>query len=251
VNGLLTLSPYDGNNIIINNSIATIPSTGITLSPTGLVPNVNYFIYAFMSSVSSMALEASTTQYVINSQWGYGTKSLDPTRTLVGFARTSASSTWVDGDGNLFVLSWFNKRLKKSRTIIPVREITTYANSWIELHTGVRNYFLVWNGFNAKYSIGGYHGSTGGNGVGTAIAFDDGLHAEPDAVGQGQSFTGPNWGGIGISGSKTGLSEGIHYSTVLGIQAFGGAGRAIYRNYAYSATTEYPAPVSITMSVEG
>jgi hypothetical protein len=198
-----------------------------------------------------MALEASTTQYVINSQWGYGTKSLDPTRTLVGFARTSASSTWVDGDGNLFVLSWFNKRMKKSRTVIAAQEITTQANNWIEISTDVRNYFLVWNGFNARYSVGGYHGSTGGNGVSTSIAFDDGLHQEPEVVSQGQSFGQSNWGAIGITGSKVGLSEGVHYSTLLGVFSFGGAGRGIWRNYAFSTTNTYPAPVSITMTVEG
>jgi hypothetical protein len=249
----LVLTPYNGNNIFINSVPQTIPAGGISLLPAGLLPNTLYYIYVFMNN-GTMTLEASTASYVTSTIDGVQIKSADQSRTLVGIAQTITGPAWVDTDGQLYVLSWFNKRMKKSITTIPAT-ITTQNTSWSELSTAVRNYFLVWSSTLVRFSIGGYHGSQGGNSAATAPAFD-GLQPELVSSTQGTSGT-ESFDGIGINGTKIGLIEGGHYGTILGFFTVGtGAGKAIWPNFIPGGSNTvtgplYPAPVSMTVIVDG
>jgi len=255
VNGLLTLLPFNGNTIRINNVTGVIPSSGITLGPSGLIPNTNYYIYAYMSA-SGVTMEAVTTAPVISNTSGIKIKGpVDNTRTLVGLARTIDGPAWVDTDSQLFVLSWFNKRLKKSKSILPAGRhhpegIYTGSPNYIELHTGGRNNFLIWGGFLADFHVTGYIGEKGSGGSSTAVAFDDGLNPE-EGMQQGTSGTYSEWESFSINGMKTGLAEGDHYSTLLGLFNGTGGSRVWYKGYVQTLQHDYFADVGLIIQVEG
>ncbi|MBR7551793.1 hypothetical protein KC220_24955, partial [Mycobacterium tuberculosis] len=58
----LKLSPYNGNNLIINGVPQQIPSAGVTLANTGLAASTKYYVYAYMNA-GTMTLEAVTTAH--------------------------------------------------------------------------------------------------------------------------------------------------------------------------------------------
>jgi len=99
-----------------------IPNRGelnyITLTPSGLLPETTYFIYAYWTG-SIIALEASATGASLNN--GVANKTGDSTRRLVGMARTTSTTTWIDvdqGEPRGYVLSYFNRRKKVARVVL-------------------------------------------------------------------------------------------------------------------------------------
>jgi hypothetical protein len=107
------LIPYRGDAIRIAGVIYSIPSAGITITTSGLSASTTYYAYAYMSA-GVMNLEFSTTGHVTDTTPGnVGTeiKSGDPSRTLVGIASVSATSTFGPSDGQQYrlVRSWMNR----------------------------------------------------------------------------------------------------------------------------------------------
>ena len=102
----LLLAPCNGNQLVINSVVCSIPDAGITLAPPATT--TLYYIYAYMSG-ATMTLEASTTTHAKQAGTGVEIKSGDATRTLVGMAMTLAS-VWVDNASYRYVLSYFNRR---------------------------------------------------------------------------------------------------------------------------------------------
>jgi hypothetical protein len=256
ISGLLTLHPYNGNSIIIAGQIQTIPSAGVNLPPTGLLNDTNYYIYAFMTP-TGMALQASTAGHITSQVTGVEIKNLDQNYTLVGFARTTAGpspAAWIDTDGQLYVLSWFNRKRKRSRSQL-ASLCTNSANDYVEVSLTLRNYFLVWSNQVITFSTGGSHLGNGGNGVTSAISID-GLYPESENSTAAQGTRGPTMEGpIALAGTRKGLVEGWHYSTLMGFLSGGGPGKAQWRPYDYSNThtqsNPLPSPITITMVVEG
>ena len=107
------LDPSAGNRIFINGEWPTIPSSGVTLSNSGLSANTVYNVYAYLNA-GAISLEASTTARSTDTTYGHQIKNGDATRTLVGKIRTNGSTqfydSWADGVG---VISWFNRRTKQ------------------------------------------------------------------------------------------------------------------------------------------
>ncbi|MEB2654919.1 hypothetical protein SOP89_26500, partial [Pseudomonas siliginis] len=96
----LKLSPYNGNNLIINGVPQQIPSAGVTLANTGLAASTKYYVYAYMNA-GTMTLEAVTTAHATGTN-GVEQKSGDATRTLVGMILTDGSTPgqFVDTPAN-------------------------------------------------------------------------------------------------------------------------------------------------------
>lgn len=140
--GNLLLSPYDGNSIVINDTVEVVPSAGVTLAATGLTIDTDHLIYVFMNG-ATMTLEASTTGHVTNSATGVEIKSGDSTRTLVGMARPITGPVWVDTPAQRFVISWFNRRTITARQFI-VGPISITSTTKIEISTTIRAEFLTW-----------------------------------------------------------------------------------------------------------
>jgi hypothetical protein len=104
--GSIKLIPWNGNRITIAGAVQTIPDAGVGLPSSGLVTNTNYFVYAWMNG-ATMALEPSTTAYAVQTGTGVVTKNGDNTRTLVGYVKASAPTTYFTSAS--MVRSWFNE----------------------------------------------------------------------------------------------------------------------------------------------
>jgi hypothetical protein len=213
INQVLVLHPYNGNGIVINAQIQQIPSSGVSLSPTGLLPDTTYYIYAYMTQ-NGMALEASTTMHTTSLITGFEIKGTDQSRSLVGMARTIAGPSWVDSDGQKYVLSWFNRKRKRSRTLLPATTQIT-ATDYVVVHAGLRNSFLVWDKQLAKFSTGGFVRTLSAGAL-TSISFDGGsVELENSCVFRQPS--GAVWNHpVNLKGEKFGLSEGYHYTDLMG-----------------------------------
>jgi hypothetical protein len=259
VGGNLVLSPYNGNNILINSIVQKIPVGGVTLPATGLQTNTLYYIYAFMNS-SVMAMVASTIPHVTSTFDGVEIANLNQAWSLVGMAYTIAGPAWVDTDGQTYVLSWFNPRTKSGTTAFTSYH-TTSGGDFVELGTEIRNYFLTWGNRNVKYVTGGYCGANGGDGVATVMCFD-GNAWEKYSIGANESGSRPPdfQGPIGVQGVRSNLSEGLHFGTLKGVLYGGGPGTAFWNLSLNTLThpsspsspgTGISSPVSLTITVEG
>lgn len=251
--GILLLSPYNGNNIIINSTVQQIPAGGIALPPTGLQPNQLYYIYAYMGPSGVMALEASTANHVTSTFDGIEIKNLDQTRTLVGMAWTVGPPTaWADTKtGQIYVLSWFNPRWKSSVTQFTSLHKTS-GSTFIEIGIEIQNFFLTWANREVKYVTGGYCGANGGDGVGTVMSFD-GVGFEKYSLGCNLMGTRPvaNNAPVGVIGVRSSLTEGRHYGTLKGMLAGGGGGAAYWNITLPTDSGNIDAPVNLTVSVLG
>jgi hypothetical protein len=268
INGVLLFHPYNGNSVIINAQVQVIPSGGISLSPSGLIPYVVYYIYAYMTN-SGMALEASPTGHTRSLITGVEIKNGDQSRTLVGFAQTTIGPAWIDQDGALCVLSWFNRKRKRSKSTLqlpPTQNrgvVQTSAGDYIEISPTLRNFFLVWDKQLVKFSTGGSSRNVS-CGTGTSISFDGGT-AELENTRANQGSGGVSlYFPLAIIGEKLALSEGAHYSTLVGCRLTPsgseggtdhGGGQCGWDTEVYSNThgvgNPLPAPISITIIVDG
>ena len=134
----LILNPKDGNQLIINGAVQTLPDAGVTLSPVGNIASALYYIYAYWTG-SAIALEYSTTAYVMN-PGGYRFKSGDPTRTLVGmWASGATNGTW--STNKCEGISLFNPQPKfaHSGSLNP----TTTSNGFVEMTASMRVPFIT------------------------------------------------------------------------------------------------------------
>ncbi|MFJ4349478.1 hypothetical protein ACIPZ5_01105 [Pseudomonas sp. NPDC089428] len=139
----IRLTPYDGNNLMINAVTRQIPSAGVSLSNSGMSANTLYYIYAYWTG-SAIALEFSATGHSTGTN-GVEIKTGDPSRTLVGMVYTSATSQFSDGPTARLVASWFNRR-SVGAGLSTGGTLTFTATVSTEISTGVRINFLNWGG---------------------------------------------------------------------------------------------------------
>jgi hypothetical protein len=254
----LVLIPQNGNGLIINDVIQKIPTGGVSLPPSGLNPSTLYYIYVYMNG-STMTLMASTAGHITSTTDGIEIMNTDQTKTLVGMAFTVPGPAWADSSsdgtyGQLYVLSWFNPKLKSSVTTFSGEKRTSSQAAWVELGADIRNYFLIWPNREAYFTTGGYCGATSaGVGPATAMSFDGGPY-EANFVGANASAAGgvSNTAPVAVEGVKYGLIEGgPHYGTLMGIVYGTGSGSGRWRFVAFNNSGSFPAPVSLTITVEG
>lgn len=238
---VLTLTPKVGGQLWIASSGAVgfnyaVPAA-LTITNAGLLASTLYYAYAAISG-GNMILELSTTGYALASN-GMPQKSGDATRTCVGMALTNGSSQFVSQDGSLWVRSYFQRQLQRSRSQFSADRTTTSA-TFVELNTEIRNNVLVWSGEQVEFHTTGAFACAANQSAATQIAFD-GTTGEQESVAVA-SNSGTNRGPCAINGVKTGLSEGNHYATLLGARD---AGTATW----YSSNTNSTAQCTITLTV--
>lgn len=147
-----TLLPFNGQNLIINGVPQKVPTSGVTLSNSGLSASTGYYMYAFMNS-GTMTLEASTTGYTTGTNGVY-TKSADSTRTLVGQIYTNASSQFQFSNSVCGVLTWFNQF---NIALQPVNGTGTLtATTPTEINSSLRVSTLVWSGKYLDATLDGF-----------------------------------------------------------------------------------------------
>ena len=192
-----------------------IPTSGVTLSNSGLTASTLYYIYAYWTG-SAVALEASTTSPVEEGNSGIQTKNADATRTLVGMIRTNSSSQFVDAANQRFVRSWFNdigvSLLGTSVSGGP----TTTSTTPVEVGSGYRVEFLAWardtvelefQGTLSNSSAGAFTGAI----VGLDSSSDAGLSvgANAPSTNYQSAFTSRH-----SKSTTTGYHQGIPYFSV-------------------------------------
>ena len=199
----------------------SVPAAGVTLAPTALTPGSAYYIYA-KQTAGVISLEASATAYVIDTtsgNIGVAIKNGDPTRSLVGQWLVATGPTWstvaVQG------LSWFNRKTKSAQTNF-IGSPATGSPAFVELSTSIRNSFLVWSGEEVRFDASGsvaVSGVSSGSFVTTSVGFDGTTNEKASSI--YENYAADTVGTIGFGGSKPGLSEALHYLTLLGLISSG------------------------------
>ena len=175
----LSLLPWDGWMLTIDNTPKIVPASGVSLAATG-VANTTYFIYAYWSG-SAMALEASTTAPTADARNATRVKTGNATRALVGMARTNASGAWVSSDTQRFVISWFNRR-NLSMLLQPVPSGASIASTdYVDINTSTKIEYLGWG--ESDFIFCHIEHSYPGSGTNTlrAVPYLDGMYALWDA----------------------------------------------------------------------
>lgn len=211
--GNLVLSPINGNLLSINGTNQTVPSAGVSVTPSGLTPSTTYFIYAYMNA-GTMTLEASTTGHSTDTSTGVEIKTGDATRTLVGMGDCVAGPAWAPDDSTrIGCLSWFNRRPKSAYTTISANQTIT-GTSFADV-TAFQTSFLCWNDCATK-AVGQGPCAVSGAAAGNAIITYDGNHFAPGYTGISTTASVP----LGLSGSMT-LSEGAHVGSIYAMRTGG------------------------------
>lgn len=218
----LVLAPFAGNLLTINSVPATIPDAGVALAPTGLTPATFYYIYATASAGAVDALEASATGPTAQVGTGIQVKTGDSTRTLVGAAYIDTGPAFADTNGKLWVLSYFNRRRKASRTAFTTDRTST-SNTIGEVNTEIRNQFISWADEIVDVSMGAQpRASAAPNQIVSAISIDSPSAQWDDDCLSYASASGVFFPAFQRS-AKSGLTEAAnHYATVLGRAVAGG-----------------------------
>ena len=239
---VLTLAPKNGGLLWVNGFNYPVPAS-LTVTNGGLAASTLYYVYAAVLGGLLVLDAPSTTGYAAASN-GMPQKSGDSTRTLVGMCYTNGSSQFVQQDGSWQVLTYFQRALQRTRTRFTANR-TTNSATFVELNTEIRNSFLCWAGENVSFMVSGaQQSSASGTPATTAVGFD-GTTPE-QAMGAVNPPSGATYQtSIGISDVKTGLSEGLHYATLLGAS---GGGTATWIGGAAAAGNP---SASLTVALQG
>tara|TARA_A100001391_G_scaffold176590_2_gene139887 strand:- start:5385 stop:6650 length:1266 start_codon:yes stop_codon:yes gene_type:complete len=222
----LRLSPYNGSSLIIGGATQQVPSAGVSYTLSGLAASTLYYVYAFMNS-GVMTLEVVATGHSTATN-GVEVKTGDSTRTLVGMVFTTGSTQFADGAANRLCANWFNRRSLLSRANFTAPR-STASGTPVELNSEIRNSFVCWGDESTNFqcwgsvTISGAAGTQANTYIGvdsTTLQFDGTITYQRDA--------NSNIGTAAFSSGGT-LSEGFHFSTILGTQS--GTSTAWSTNY--------------------
>lgn len=206
--GNLVLNQYRGSLAYIPGSgIVTIPGGGATLAPSGLTASTKYNIYLYLNA-GTPALMASTTAHATDAATGVEVMSGDNTKLFVGMEYATGATTWAG-----LCRSWFND--PGFAVSVPFTAgAATASTSYVELNTAYRAAFLLFAGEIANGSATGTAANNAVANCNTSMGFDSAT-AE-DTCNAAASATAGSGSPVSVFVSKTGLSEGYHYMTVLG-----------------------------------
>lgn len=215
----ITLLPKNGNKITIAGQTFSLAAGGITASPSGLTPGTVEYVYVF-SNGGVPTLELSTTGHVTDTTLGnigVEIKSGDNTRSLVGMVAAVSGPAFSP----MQVLSWFNRGLKSDTTSFSAFR-SSFSTGYVEINSEIRNSFLTWANQSVSAQISGAAlNNTAGAVVATSLAFD-GISPETCFT-EGTVIAVNALVPIGIPYTKSGLSEGLHYVTLIGLVSAGTA----------------------------
>lgn len=213
------LTPYNGNGILIGETLRQLPFTGIEGSNAGLAANTTYNVFAMFDRAPKLVF--STNGHEQDPITGVEIMVGDFTHTLVGKVRTDDNGCFQN---RLLTLSWFNRREKSaSRHFTGGGRTLTYASdtgSFVEIHSEIRVPFLTWGDCVRFDASGCALDDTRGHTVRTCVGVD----GNTPLMDQRNSFALPNITGaggtafpisIGFSPEQD-LPEGYHFATLLG-----------------------------------
>lgn len=206
---VLTLSPYQGNQVSVNGAILTVPSGGITASNSGLSNSTLYYVY--VSNPASPTLTVSATGHVTASN-GVEVMNGDATKSLVGMIRTNASGQFVDSSSQRFCANWFNRAKKVSKNTLASNSST--SGTPVDIMPSNHAEFLAWadDAVGIAFTANGAN-SFAGSTVRNALGLDG---AE---FGTELLYTVPvnaSSGNLSLGEVPVSVTEGYHYATAFG-----------------------------------
>lgn len=206
----LTLSPYNGNNVIVNGVPLQLPSAGVKITNTGLSASTVYYAY-LSGSTATPSLVLSTTGHVTGEN-GIEVMSGDATKTLVGLISTNASSQFADSVTQRFCLNWFNRRnlsLISEQVFAPTFSFSVATH--LEPSTDVS-----WLSWGDEASLATVSGDVANSVAGATSQMQ--LYIDGSVGGVQSSFTSTTTSALGSFSSATyqQYSEGTHTAQVWG-----------------------------------
>lgn len=214
----LKLSPFNGNNLIINGVPQQIPGAGVTITNASLAASTLYYVYAYMNA-GSIALELSATGHTTGTT-GIEQKTGDATRTLVGMIRTTSASQFANSALQVFCLNWFNRQLLRGIATL-LTDVNFTNNSSGELTSALRVEFIVWadNDGGLTQTNGRMSCNTSGGAVQALQCMDGAAYGNL----QEMSVSGTTFSRLPFTSGTlvNGLTEGYHLSTLFGATSSG------------------------------
>jgi hypothetical protein len=191
-----------------------IPTSGPTVSNSGLVTATLHYVYAF-DSAGTLTLEVVTTAPATDADTGIRIKTGDATRTLVGMIFTDAGTpgTFADSLTKRWCFNWFQRRDLPLTNTFSADRTKTNTSPLEEINTEIRLQSLAWAD---EAMILGASGSVENSGAGQASYTVLGVDSTSVST-QTSSFTSTGAGlrgPIGLHATVT-LSEGSHFVTLL------------------------------------
>ena len=197
---VLTLAPFNGNNVIVNGVYVQLPAAGLTISNTGLAASTLYYVY-LGGTTGALSLTLSTTGHTLQAN-GVVTQTGNTALTLVGMIYTSSATPgqFVSTPQNQLTRDWFQRRRLSIST--GTASNSTSSTTYVAMGTIVQ--LLAWA--DEMFDVGAYgvgYNATGGGGVeaqlyvnGVAGASTAGLVASPTANYQYNFVSRTTSGGI-------------------------------------------------------
>lgn len=152
--------------------------------------------------------------------------------TLVGMCYIGPSNAVYDTPTQRDCASWYNRGLKTCVNVLPGDQTTT-STAFTEINPGIECQFVTWgtgdptSQSDLSWSISGMmSNSIGTDGVAASAGFDSSAPIpETEEAAAVNPLTSVGGFPLAVAGSKTGLSEGKHFITVLGKTITGGTAK--------------------------
>ncbi|MBB1593604.1 hypothetical protein [Achromobacter sp. UMC46] len=133
----LCLIPFGGDGLVINGRQYRIPAAGTSITTASTTAATVYYFYAKSDSAGGVVVEPRIAATNPHSRHSDGVEILtgNPDYTLVGWASTTSTNTFMYTTTDRRVMSWFNRRQRHAREI--GGPSTTLSNSSVQLTSGV------------------------------------------------------------------------------------------------------------------
>lgn len=142
------LLPFNGNKLVVNGVVCTVPDAGVSYTISGLSSSTLYYVYAVATTGAISSIELSTTVPVASTTAGNkGTmiKTGDDTRSLVGMVRTDGSTLFANTDLKRFVRSWFNDPGIGGYSVLGSDvALSVSGGPWAKVSNNAKIEFLAW-----------------------------------------------------------------------------------------------------------
>lgn len=272
ISSILTLLPFNGNQIEINRKLLTVPTLGLTRNvadhlidgagaDAGVAPSVStlYFVYVSNAnatfSPSSIRLSA-TAWTTVNGVRYLGNVGNALNWRFVGWAKTDATPQFVSNETSRRIINWYNKLrlpLLANPGYVDDNAPTIYqvsSTTYVELNGGVgARVDFISNGVDAIDFSGIFCAQAG---PGFSALFGLGI----DTVAGPESFCLVGATGTIVNETATTrycdiLSEAAHFVALLGLTNSGSAAANIFADFERDGAASDPRGTLVRGTVMG
>lgn len=188
----LRLVPDGGDGLIINGRQCRIPPAGIGITTASTTASTVYYLYAKSDGAGGAVVEPRVAATNPHTRHTDGVEILtgNPDYTLVGWASTTGTNSFMYTTTDRRVMSWFNRRQRHAREL--GGPSTTVSTDYVQLTSGV--IMSCWAGEEINFAVTGE--------VHTTAAFGTGIYLQ---VRVGAALLA--YGGWGYSAEANGVQR--------------------------------------------